>query len=312
MSYDYAGPVREAIERDDAKFLDRWVTTGETLDRFPGDWQGSASITPIAYAVQCRSETAFIYLLDIPVDLKVRFVVEKEDYELSENDEDGDEEPGEEFDVLSYAYSLMRKPGGRRYIFYVNVLTSECVNEIDEILARRTELRSDPVVLQQCNTRLRNIVPRLAEMLKMELPASTRRQNFVGRAILKLMDAGVDLNIDLFDLSRLFYDETTERIYERLQNDRNERNLILASSQHNNGQSRLAALSVDLLRQLGALSLAENLRGLRLGECCVCFQQLDLHRVCENGHELCGRCRTHMNANNRFNCPMCRTRMYGT
>lgn len=312
---DHVRPIREAIEEDNAERLGTWEPLAD-LSRFPGYWQDHSAMTPIAYAIFCRSENAFRYLLTV-VNLDATMIIR-----------------GEEYDLLSWTHRLTQRRNGQEYIPYMNMLRDAGVrdddpninystelfesilSELDEIFAEKFEYRNDDEVLQQCNTRLQNIVFRLREALKVELPDAIRRQNLLGKAILKLMEHGTDFNVDLFDLSRLFYDETTERIYERLQNDRNERNFILASSQHHNQQSPLAELSRETLRTIAQLTLAENLRGLRLGECCVCFETLDLHTVCpnigENLHQMCGICRVNMNAGNQFTCPMCRTRMHGT
>ena len=319
---DFVRPIREAIRDDNAEELATWVNfNGADLSRFAGDWENWPGMTPIAYAILRRSENAFRYLLT---------VVDLEESELMVI-------RGEEHDLLSFTNSLTQRRNGQEYVPYINMLRDAGVRSddpeidsltklsesiyayiahIDKILTRKFEHRNDDVVQQECNTSLRGIVPHLVQILKMEVPDAIRRENLLGKEILRLMEHGIDFNIDLFDLSRLFYDATTERIYERLRNDRSERNFTLATSQHNNRQSQLAALSLPVLRHLAELTLAENLRGLRLGECCVCFEKLDLHTVCpnmgENAHELCGRCRTNMHVNNRFNCPMCRTRMYGT
>jgi hypothetical protein len=314
---DFVAPIREAIEDDDVQRLGIWVRWyGADLSRFAGDWDGDSSMTPIAYAILHRSENAFRYLLTV-VDLG--------ESELMRIDE-------EEHDLLTFTNSLTQGPNGQEYVPYINMLRDAGVGSdnlasysesirayfgnIDKIWTRKFEHQNDEVVQQECNTSLRGIVPHLVEILNRGVPDAIRRENLIGKEILRLLEHGIDFDIDLFDLRRLFYDATTERIYERLRNDRSERNFTLASSRHNNKQSRLAALSLPVIRHLAELTLAENLRGLRLGECCVCFEKLDLHTVCpnmgENTHELCGKCRTNMQVKDQINCPICRTRMYGT
>ena len=151
------------------------------------------------------------------------------------------------------------------------------------------------------------------------LPDALRQQNVLGEIIHRLMQdvqpTGHFQFTDKFDLDRFIYNKYTRQIFETLETDRTNRNFALASSQYRNLASPLSALSVPLLQYISRHSLRDNLRGITVGDCDVCFETADLHKVCDrgpDGHRLCGNCHERFILDRNLKCPQCRGPLGGS
>jgi len=142
------------------------------------------------------------------------------------------------------------------------------------------------------------------------------RPFLLSEIILQLMEAGEDINLEIYDFSRFPLDDTTRRIYNWLKRKQNEQSLVFRRMEdpynRHYHQSPISMLPVELRTKILNESVSENLRRLERDECAVCFNVRNLHQVCTNGHKLCGTCRVEMIGRGQFNCPICRTRMIDT
>jgi hypothetical protein len=138
----------------------------------------------------------------------------------------------------------------------------------------------------------------------------------LGEVIVQLLEAGEDINLNIYDFSRFPVDVMTRSIYNRLKRNQNERSLVFRRMQvpynRHYHQSPISMLPEELRAKILDDTVPENLRRLERDECGVCFNVRNVHQICTNGHKLCGTCRVSMLRQGQLNCPFCRTRTMDT
>lgn len=334
--------LREIIQGGDVGALDTFMQEqGDNLDlsRFPGEpgW------TPLAHSVLHQRKNVFRFLLDMGVDLQVPILVPT----LLPHAEAG---LVHSRNILSFC--VMAHPNRINFFDYAEILCEKgveiCTPGMDLavqplwVLSWQVE---DIIVTQRRLALLRGTTDAwqieyttATSLLNMMVVQEVRRnqregaellmhifcdrnvfsnifrpRNLLGKLLLQLIEDGEDINIELYDLRRFFFDDTTKKIYARLQRNQNELNLVFRSMAppYNKSNSLFSNLPSDLRSKILEQLVPENLRALEREECVRCFNTRNLHEVCQGGHKLCATCYVEwVQLGN--NCPVCRRRMHGT
>jgi len=110
-----------------------------------------------------------------------------------------------------------------------------------------------------------------------------------------------------YDLSRLRDNEATRKIFEILEEKRQERELAFAWGR---------VFPQKVLKKIFDVTTldwhAKNYPGCHVDTCVICMNLANLHVVCTNGHRLCKTCRADMRRRGQHNCPQCRAPMLRT
>lgn len=336
--------LRAIIESGDVETLDLIVQAqggGFDLSRFPGE----VGWTPLAHSVLHQSKEVFRFLIHRGVDLQVPISV----VTVLPHSGAGTRQTR---NILSFC--VMAQPSGVDYYEYANILCDEGVEiytpEIDlalqpvwvlcerivEMLTHLTMLHqfldeTDQSVIDSCKTAMALLSKMVLNEVRRGrsaganflmdifcdpgvLPSSLRRKNLLAKAILRLMELGEDIDMELYDLSRFYFDNTTKILYDRVQSKQNERNLVFRSMAppYNRSNSTFSLLPNDLRSSILERTVPQNLRPLERNACVRCSNTRNLHVVCENRHKLCGACYARMVQLRNFNCSTCGRRMLGT
>jgi hypothetical protein len=112
------------------------------------------------------------------------------------------------------------------------------------------------------------------------------------------------------NLTLLIDNPTTQKIFDLLENHRQQRLVAVAGAYHSRSQSRLQSLPQTVIRRIANMTTPPYYQGLRLHDCPVCLNRKNnTDVVCKHGHELCATCRAHMLTHDQSRCPMCRAPM---
>lgn len=333
--------LRRVIQKGDVPALETFRLENPELDlsQFPGE----AGWTPLAHAVLYGQQEVFRYLLDI-VNVQAPITVPT----LLHNTSAG---TIENRNILSFC--VMAQPDGVNYFEYARMLchadveicspgihlSSQPVWVLLErmfVLRRRIDVNTPGLTVQDNTEAINNeyaeVTNLLNEMVTLEVrktrrsgasilmhifckqvPMEAQRSNVLGRILLQLSENGEDIKTDLYDLSRLFFDNTTRKIYEIIIRQHSEKMLVLrlmATPQDRSGKSKFAIFFDELPDDLREYIIEEatpsNLLSLQFGGCPICFEERNLHMVCEiQHHAMCGCCYAEMVERLNFNCPIC-------
>lgn len=315
------------------------------LSRFPGAWQVPAAATPLTLSASHGRIDIFMFLLSCKVDLEVFFSF---DVMITQPGEGEPAHPQRRNgNILSFCLMKQRNPN-TDYFEYAQLLIRERVSicnpniELDVqplfllclhmhyILEQRQLYRHDPVQLAPWDIKRLTAYALVRDLIREEvmrgtqsgadilmdifcgnlLPDSIKTLNILGLVLLSFLLANRWFNIDLYDLDRLYYDRTTQRVFELVQAQQGEKNLAVAMALGNR-QSRFGQLGVGLVRNILEKTEQPNLAVMRADECCVCYDTKNLHQVCENKHKLCPECRLDLTRRGDERCPTCRAPRFG-
>lgn len=333
--------LRRIIKKGDVQGLETFRLRYPELDlsQFPGE----AGWTPLAHAVLHGQQKVFRYLLDIvnvqapitvPTVLPHAWAGTIESRNILSfcvmAQQDGVNyfdsarmlcragvdicTPGLHLSVQPVSVLVERKRV-LRHVLNLNTLglTGQDVTEaINNEYAEVSNLLNE-MVTREVRTRRRIGARILMHIFCEQAPMEVRRSNLLGIILLQLLENGEDINTDLYDLTHLFFDNTTRKIYEILIRQHSERNLALrltATPQHCSGESKFAIFFNELEDELREYILEQatptNLRLLQFGECPICFEERNLHMVCEiQHHRMCRWCYAQMVEGENLNCPIC-------
>jgi hypothetical protein len=327
--------VYALIDTDDVKELQFMAKQYPSLDlsRYPGQWDMIAVPgTPIGQSIISQSPEVFKFLMD-KVDLEVPIIFNgtsrHEQYTLTIF-----ETCARHGRNLSYAYRLCENCN----IFIPDKEIEEqpfasLIRHVTEYARKLSQSREDTTIYDH----YANLGNLMVKMIEVELngkkqaninmmmrifndetifPRKVRETNFVGATILHLLLRDVHFNVELLDLSHLYFDDTTRQIYDMLVSKPSERNLAVASVLHHNNQSPMSVLSRDIIKNIAWWNTSPQTHDIQVDLCCVCLESKHVHVVCRNTtnipHTLCTACHFQMVRLERYNCPVCRQKMLGT
>jgi hypothetical protein len=328
------------IDADDVKELRFMAKQYPSLDlsRYPGQWDTIAvRWTPIGQSIVSKSREVFTFLIGI-VDLEVPIlcsgISRHEQYMLTI------------FEAcvrhganLSYACRLCENcnifiPGKEIH----DQPFASLIRQLMEYAGKLTDvLQAESPEYTTAHHHYRNLGGLLRKMIKVELkgknqaninmmmriftdetifPRTIRKENVVGSTILQMLISDIDFNIELLDLSHLFFNDSTSQIYDILVSKRSERNLAVASVLYKNNQSPMSVLPKHIVMNIAWRNISPHLHDIQVDQCCVCLESKHVHVVCRNttniAHKLCTACHFHMVRLERYDCPLCRQKMLGT
>ena len=266
--------ISNLIHLGDVSSLDTLVRENPQLDlsKFPGSWN-EKKMTPISLAATLKEMEVFKFLLTCEVDLEI--VMRMPDMNFDTN-------------LLS---SLAMSRHNEDYCEYLNLL---CLEPI-EICIRSFHIREQPLFLLMSyinrltmqNTRrsveaMKSAESVLIRLIQIQLqkneawgahmlmkifchPSLTPRtfwvENYLGKAILELMELDIDFELDDYDFHSMPEDAITKSIIDKLHNIAPERTESL-NDMFRDEQSMLSLISEDLFSHIAQKTLPGYLRDL--------------------------------------------------
>jgi len=340
MNLDLSSSIYNAIQKDDVEVMRLILLENPSLNlsRFPGHWPPSTLATPLFFCLRFNSWKMFHFLIDMEVDLE-------QTWERSCPGMDGmGSQTGSLRTLLSraseWSFQIYDSCNAfRRYIDWVSEIFRRGARAFNPNLNDDCQA---PIFLRKRFYEFTNFLTSLNEDTLRSIGAyshAERASNLLFNMYLQIMQSGggqreaafimhnvraesygiliyrcLRLNTNpIFlrhhNLTLLRDNQTTQKIFDLLENHRQQRLVAVAGAYHSRSESRLQSLPQSVIRRITNMTTPQYYQGLRLHDCPVCFERKNTDVVCQHGHELCAPCRAHMLTHDQSRCPMCRAPM---